>query len=86
MLSNLGHNFHVIGLTETRITTSKDPLVNTDIPGYKFLSQPSLHCAGGAGFYVRSDCDFHIRDDLNSTTEDFECLFNKFLIFIRCCT
>jgi exonuclease III len=75
MLSNLGHNFHVIGLTETRITTSKDPLVNTDIPGYKFLSQPSLHCAGGAGFYVRSDCDFHIREDLNSTTEDFECLW-----------
>jgi hypothetical protein len=71
MLSNLGHNFHVIGLTETRIMTSKDPLVNTDIHGYKFLSQPSLHCAG---FYVRSDCDFHIRDDLNSTTEDFECL------------
>ena len=68
MLSNLGHNFHVIGLTETRIMNGNDPVVNTDIPCYKFISQPSLHHAGGAGFHVRSNCDFHIRDDLNSTT------------------
>ena len=65
MLSNLGHNFHVIGLTETRIMTGNDPVVNADIPGYKFISQPSLHHAGGAGFYVRNNCVFHIRDDLN---------------------
>lgn len=82
MLSNLGHNFHVIGVTETRIMSSKDPLVNTDISGYKFISQPSLHCAGGAGFYVRSDCEFHIRDDLNLTTEDFECLWIE--VHTRC--
>jgi exonuclease III len=75
ILFNLGHNFHLIGLTETRLMTSKYPLVNTNIPDYKFISQPSLHCAAGAGFFVRSDCDFHIRDDLNSTTEDFECLW-----------
>ena len=36
MLSNLGHNFHVIRLTETRIMTGNYPVVNTDIPGYKF--------------------------------------------------
>ena len=31
MLSS--HNFHVIGLTETRIMTGNDPVVNSDIPG-----------------------------------------------------
>ena len=75
MLSSLGHNFHVIGLTETTIMAGKDPVVNTDIPGYKFISQPSFHHAGGAGFYVRNNCDYHIRDDLNSTTDDYECLW-----------
>lgn len=48
MLSNLGHNFHVIGLTETRIMTSNDPLVNIDIPGSKFISQLSVRHAGGS--------------------------------------
>ena len=74
MLSNLGHNFHVTGLTETRIMTGNDPVVNTDIPGHKFMSQHSLHHAGGAGFYVGSSCNFHMRD-LNSTTYYYECLW-----------
>ena len=27
-----------------------DPLVSIDLPGYKFISQPSFYHAGGAGF------------------------------------
>ncbi len=48
----------------------RDPVVNIDIPGYNFISQPSYHNAGGVAFYIRYDCDFH-----TTSTTDFECLW-----------
>ena len=75
LLSELKYNFNVIGVSETKIMSNKDPIVNTNITGYLFASQPSLHNAGGVGFYICYDCDFHFRDDLCCTTDDFECLW-----------
>ena len=74
LLSELKHNFNATGVSETKIMSNKDPIVNTNITGYLFASQPSLHNAGGVGFYIRYDCDFHFRDDLSCTTDDFKCL------------
>ena len=59
-------------VSETKIMSNKDPIGNTNITGYLFASQPSLH---NAGFYILYDCDFHFRDDLSCTTDDFECLW-----------
>ena len=53
----------------------RDHVVNTCIPGYQFLSQPTLHNAGGVGFYIKNDIGFHLREDLCVTTNDFECLW-----------
>ena len=75
LLSDLNHNFNVIGISETKIMTNKDPLANVSIPGYEFLSQPSLQNAGGVAFYIKNDIEFHLREDLNSTTLDYECLW-----------
>ena len=75
LLSNLNHNFHIIGLSETKIVLNKDYLANISIPGYQFFSQPSLHSAGGVGFYIRNGVQFHLRDDLSSTADDYECLW-----------
>ena len=75
LLSELKHNFNVIGVSETKIMSNKNPIVNTNITGCLFASQPSLHNAGDVGFYIRYDCDFHFRDDLSCTTDDFECLW-----------
>ena len=47
--------FSVIGLSETKIKVNQDPLLNTQIPGYIFVSQPTLSNAGGVGFYIRND-------------------------------
>ena len=75
LLSEFKHNFNVIGVSETKIMSNKDPIVNTNITGYLFASQPSLHNAGGVGFYIHYDCNFHFRDDLSCTTDDFEYLW-----------
>ena len=75
LLSNLKHNFHIIGLSETKIVFNKDCVANISIPGYQFFSQPSVHNAGGVGFYIRNEIEFHLRDDLSSTTDDYECLW-----------
>ena len=75
LLLDLGLNFHILGISETKIMAERDPVANIDIPGYNFISQPSYHNAGGVGFYVRSDCEFHTRDNLTATTIDFECLY-----------
>ena len=40
MLSELYFPFSVIGLTETKIKMDQQPLLNFDLPGYSFFSQP----------------------------------------------
>ena len=54
MLSELYFPFSVIGLTETKIKVNQQPLLNIDLPGYSFVSQPTLSNAGGVGFYIKS--------------------------------
>jgi hypothetical protein len=75
LLADLHHKFSLIGLSETKINVHNDPLTNLIIPGYQFISQPSMSNAGGVGFYVRDSIEFHLREDLSSLTEDFECLW-----------
>ena len=52
MLNDMNHSFSIIGLSETIIKFKVDPYITTDLPGYSFLSQPSMSNAGGTGFYV----------------------------------
>ena len=75
LLTELNHNFQLIGVSETKINIDKDCVTNISIPGYNFFSQPSQQNAGGVGFYIKNEIEFHIRDDLSTTTNDFECLW-----------
>ena len=74
MLTEMNHSFSLIGLTETKYTTSQESLHCHNIPGYIFTSQPSLSNAGGTGFFVSDKLNFHVRDDLSESTVDYECL------------
>ena len=81
-LDNLNHllfeldcSFTIIGLTETKIITSKDPVINLNLPGFQFVSQPSLSNAGGVGFYIRDKYTFSIRTDLSKAESGFEVLW-----------
>ena len=75
LLSEVKISFNIIGISETKIIADKDPVLNIQIPNYHFVSQPSSQTAGGVGFYVGNELEFHSRLDLSSTTEDFECLW-----------
>ena len=54
MLSNLYHPFSLIGFSETKITSDQQPITNIDLPGYHFVSQPTLSDWGGVGFYIKN--------------------------------
>ena len=68
-------SFTIIGLTETKIITSKDPVINLNLPGFQFVSQLSLSNAGGVGFYIQDKYTFSIRTDLLKTESGFEVLW-----------
>ena len=47
MLSELYFPISVLGVTETKLKNDQDALLNINITGYNFLSQPSTTNAGG---------------------------------------
>ena len=58
LLDSLGHSFPIIGLSKTKILQNKDPILNTSLPGYAFLSQPTLSEAGGVEMFVKENQSF----------------------------
>ena len=76
LLCDLNHPFSVIGLSETKLKVDEEVLLNINLRGYKFLSNPTLTNAGGVGFYRRNNLNFTLREDLSSLKRlDFESLW-----------
>ena len=75
MLTELNHDFSVIGLTETKYVASRSQFINITIPSYNFDSQPSLSNAGGVGFFVSDKLSYTIRNDISQVTLDYESLW-----------
>lgn len=69
--------FSVIGLSEIKLKENQSFSANIEfnLPGYHFISQPSLSNWGGVDFYVNNDLKFTVRDDLSKSREKFECLW-----------
>ena len=51
MLSELQSPFSLMRLSKIKFNVDKDIITNVNIPGYDFISQPSLSNAEGVGFY-----------------------------------
>ena len=79
MLNELHYPFTIVGLTETKLNISKVSIDNIDLPGYQFLSQPSLSNAGGAGIFVQDFVKVSIRPELTKSEPDFEALWIEVL-------
>ena len=79
MLNELHYPFTIVGLTETKLNISKDSIDNIDLPGYQFLSQPSLSNAGGAGIFVQDFVKVSIRPELTKSEPGFEALWIEVL-------
>jgi exonuclease III len=75
MLSELGCPFSLIAFSETKIKYGENLITNADIPGYTFVSQPSLSNAGSVGLFVKNDLKYTIRNDLSTSENDFETLW-----------
>jgi len=76
LLHELHHNFSIIGLSETKLKVAgPQTIFNNQIPGYNFVSQPSLSNSGGVAFYISNDLAVFTREDISCTTPDFEALW-----------
>ena len=74
MISELNYKFSLIGLSETKISHDKEPILNLNIPGYDLISGPSHSNAGGVAFYIRNNFKY-IKSQLTKSTYDFETLW-----------
>ena len=63
LLSELGINFDIIGITETRL--KRDILrTNIDLKGYSFEHTPTEASCGGTLLYLKNNINNTLRDDL----------------------
>lgn len=74
LISELDFKFDIIGVSETKIIQTRDPISNFSVPSYSFLSHSTQSNAEGAGSLVSKNIKYHIRDEFNISTKDFECL------------
>ena len=69
MLSQLGHECLVIGLSEIKYRFEQASLLITEINGYTVLPQPSISNAGDAGIFMGNKLKFMVRDEVSVTTD-----------------
>ena len=64
LLSDLEINFKIIGITESRLTTKRDPMNDINISGYSIEHTPTKSNKGGALLYISKDLNCKSRNDL----------------------
>ena len=64
LLSDLQINFKIIGITESRLKTKRDPMNHINIPGYSTEHTPTKSNKGGALLYISKDLTDKSRNDL----------------------
>ena len=75
ILSELNHSFPLIGLSEAKISHGKDLLVNVNLSGYDFISEPSYTDAVGVAFYIKNDFKYIIRTEFTKSSHHLEALW-----------
>ena len=61
LLDELQYEFDIIGITETKTTSSSVPLrVNMNIPNYSFEYVPTPLSSGGVGIYISKRLNYSI--------------------------
>ena len=76
LLSQVNHSFDIIGITEHKLNNDA-PFSNFDLPGYSpFLFAATETTHGGAGFFLRNNLNYTLRDDLCfNSAGNFESIF-----------
>ena len=82
LLDLLGHDFDIIGITETKFQSTVPP-INCDLPGYTFVHTPTESENGGALLYVPNDLHFIECPKLDALIYKSKELESKFIEIIR---
>ena len=64
LLSELGINFDIIGITETKLKRDILRTTNIDLKGYSFEHTPTEASCGGTLLYLKNNKNYTLRDDL----------------------
>ena len=75
MLAELYFPLSLIGISETRIRDNRDLLHEVNLPGYDFISQPTITAAGGVAFYIKKGFKYPLRKELSTSLIDYEALW-----------
>ena len=77
LLSELNSNLKIIGITETRLITKKDPVNIIKILNYNTEHTPTESDKGGALLYISKEINYKTRNDLKVYKEKL--LESKFI-------
>ena len=64
LLSDLEISFKIVGITESRLTTTRDPMNDIKIPDYSTEHMPTKWNKGGALLYISKDLNYKSRNNL----------------------
>ena len=64
LLSDLEISFKIIGITESRLITKRDPMNDINIPAYSIEHTPTKSNKGGVLLYISKDLNYKSRNDL----------------------
>ena len=64
LLNEVNSNFKIIGITESRLTTKKEPANSIGIPNYNIEQTPTESDKGGALLYISKEINYKTRNDL----------------------
>ena len=64
LLTTLKVKFDILGITESRLKTGKQPINNIDLQGYVVESTPTDASCGGALLYINKNINYKLRKDL----------------------
>ena len=73
-LSTFSNQFSAIAISETWLTPETEALFSLD--GYQFINKNRIEGrGGGVGMFLKNECNFKIRADLNPTCDSCETIF-----------
>ena len=65
LLNELNSNFKIIGSTEIRLTTKKEPVNSIEIPNYNIEQTPTESDTGEGLLYTSKEINYETRNDRN---------------------
>ena len=80
LLTTLKVKFDILGITESRLKTGKQPINNIDLKGYVVESTPTDASCGGALLYINKNINYKLRKDLKiHKSKEVESIFIKII-------